>query len=85
MMDWGTQKAARSVQDAADSLNHLTKSRSDQDDRFENDTSIPEYVKKKTLEDRERGHIPPKPMAMNTVRVLPSTTRDAIGSFSGLL
>jgi hypothetical protein len=60
MMDWGTQKAARSVQDAADSLNYLTKARSDQDDRFENDASIPEEVKKKTLANRERLHFSPR-------------------------
>jgi hypothetical protein len=59
MMDWGTQKAARSVQNAADSLNDLTKVRSDQDDRFENDASIPDEIKKKTLADRETLHIPP--------------------------
>src|SRR6476660_1215423 len=53
MMDWGTQKAERSVEDAADSLNHLTKQRSDQDDRFENDASIPDSVKKQTLADRQ--------------------------------
>ena len=60
MMDWGTQKAARSMQEAADALNHSTKSRADQDDRFENDKSIPEEVKKRTLEDRERLHFPPQ-------------------------
>jgi hypothetical protein len=36
-----------------------TKVRSDQDDRFESDASIPEDVKKKTVEDRERLKIPP--------------------------
>ena len=54
MMDWGSQKAKKSAQSAADMLNGLMESRAKQDFDFEFDKSIPEEVKKKTLEDRKR-------------------------------
>ena len=54
MMDWGSQKAEKSAQSAADLLNGLMESRAKQDFDFEFDKSIPEEVKKKTLEDRKR-------------------------------
>jgi hypothetical protein len=54
MMDWGSEKAQRSAQSAADLLNKFMEQRAKQDFDFENDKSIPEDVKKRTLEDRKR-------------------------------
>jgi hypothetical protein len=54
MMDWGSAHAKESAQSAADMLNGLMESRAKQDFDFEFDKSIPEEVKKKTLEDRKR-------------------------------
>jgi hypothetical protein len=54
MMDWGSAEAKKSAQSAADLLNKFMEQRAKQDYDFENDKSIPDEVKKRTLEDRKR-------------------------------
>jgi hypothetical protein len=53
MMDWGTQKAGQDAQRAIDALNKQLEARDKQDYDFQFD-SIPEEVKKRTIEDRQR-------------------------------
>ena len=54
MMDWGTQRAKESAEQAADLLNKFMEGRAKQDSDFEYDKSIPEEVKTRTIEDRKR-------------------------------
>jgi hypothetical protein len=54
MMDWGSQKAEQAARRAADTLNKFLEQREQQDYLFENDSSIPEQVKRETLEFRKR-------------------------------
>ena len=53
MMDWGSAKAEKAAQSAADTLNMFMDQRAKQDSDFEHDKNIPEEVKTKTIEDRK--------------------------------
>lgn len=53
MMDWGSQKAAKDAERTAELLNGIMADRNKQDCDFYLESTIPESVKKKTLEDRE--------------------------------
>jgi hypothetical protein len=54
MMDWGSAKAEKSAQSAADTLNSFMEQRAKQDSDFKYDKDIPEEVKKQTLEYRKQ-------------------------------
>jgi hypothetical protein len=54
MMDWGSGKAEESAQKTVDHLNRLMEGREKQDFDLENNSSFPEEVKKKILEDRKK-------------------------------
>jgi hypothetical protein len=53
MMDWGSQKAERSAQRAADSLNKQMEAREKQDFDLQFDSSISDEVKRQIIEDRK--------------------------------